>query len=757
MSGKIRRLESQEKVEGKAVFSGDIKLPEMLICKVLRSETPHARIKSINKEKALSLPGVKAVITAADFPDVKIGFTIQDEVIMARDKVRYIGEALAAVAAVDEETAEKALKLIELDLEELPAILNFEEAIAKEAPLIHENVKEYSSKLPLNKYHNICLHAIIKRGDVEQAFQECDQVFEDTYTMPVVHQAPLETKAAVATVDTRGKLTVWCSTQGPFHIRSGLAATLGLPMSDIRVIGTRVGGAFGGKMQVTVEAIVALMALKTKQPVKIETDRKEEFYSANPRHSMTIYIKTGVKKDGTILARQARLEVDTGAYANFGPHTTSQATLLTTGPYRIPNLFIEGICAYTNKISCGACRGPGAPQTHFAIETQLDKIAEKLGIDSIDLRKKNSLQAKDTTATGQILEDQGYLEVLAELQKQIKEHLAEHLEVQKNKSRGIGVAGCFWGMSGFGSSATLRINEDGTAILAIGAVETGAGSDTAMALLVNKELGIPMEKIRVISGDTDASPFDFGAVGSRTTQAMGVAVIQAVKGVKEQLLALVERQLKIPQEELIFGKEKIYARNNPDQAMSIAMAASILTMVNGGPVLSSGSNTTSNPPFEQAYVESHSLASKPFFVFGAQAVLVEVDKITGKVDVLKVVAVHNVGKAIFKEGVEGQIQGGVAMGLGYALGEEVIFQNGRPINASFLDYRIPTMLDVPQIIPIIVEKKDARIPEDVRGVGEPPVIPTAAAVANAVYHAIGVRFADLPLKPERVFWGIQGK
>ncbi|MFH1122454.1 MAG: molybdopterin cofactor-binding domain-containing protein, partial [Pseudomonadota bacterium] len=532
---------------------------------------------------------------------------------------------------------------------------------------------------------------------------------------------------------------------------------LDLPMSDIRVTSARTGGGFGGKGEMTIEPIAGMLAMKTKRAVKLEMTRREDFLSANPRHSMEIAVKTGVKKDGTLVARQAVLKVDTGAYAYFGPNTTSNAALLVVGPYNIPNLSIEGICAYTNKISCGPCRGPGAPQAHFAGETQIDRIARKLHLDPIELRLKNALRANDSTATGQVLGYVGYQEALTQLQISMKKHLSDQKATDKGNKVGIGVAGGFWGMPGLGSSATVKLNEDGTAILSTGAVEIGTGSNTAMAILVAEGLGIPLERIKVVSGDTDTCPYDAGAVGSRTTQAMGVAVHQAIEGVKNQLLDFAENLLEAPREILAFGDGKIYVMEKPEVAIPIAKAVHHLTIVKGGPVVATGSNTAPSPPFNTAWVESHTMPSKPFYAFGAQAAAVEVDDATGKVNVLKVIAAHNVGKAIFRAGIEGQIQGGVAMGLGYALSEEVIFLDGRPLNDSFLDYRLPTMEDVPEIVPVIVEKENARSPEDVRGIGEPSTIPTAAAIANAVFDAVGVRVNHLPLKLERIYWEMKKK
>ena len=753
---RVKRLEAPEKATGLATYGADLKRPGMLVGKILRSRVPHARIKAIRTDKAVALPGVAAVVTARDFPEVKIGFMIQDEDVLPREKIRYIGEPLAAVAAVDAETAEKALDLIELDVEELPAVLTFTQSVENGARLIHEKFSTYTSRMPIDRTGNICLHSTIRKGDIQRGFAESDEVFEDTYTMPVVYQAPLEPRAILAEVDRDGTLHAWCSTQRPFITREGLAETLGLPMSRVRVTAPATGGGFGFKGDASIEPLAAMLALKAKKAVKMVMSIEEDFLSATPRHPMEIYVKTGVKKDGTFHARQAHVKVDTGAYAFFGPNSTSQAMLFVAGPYNIPNLFIEGVCAYTNKLSFGPCRGPGAPQGHFASESQIDRIARRLGVDPIQLRVKNAVQANDSTPTGQVLINGGYRESLTELRKCMEKHFTG-LPKEEGKALGVGVAGAVWAMAGFGSSATVKVNEDGTVILSLGSGDIGTGSNTAMALLVAEELAIPLESVRVVSGDTDTCPYDFGPVGSRTTQATGVAVHRALDGVKSQLLTCAEQQLKVPKEELSFGDGKIFVRERPEAAISVARAAHILAMAKGGPVIASGTNTAPNPPYNTDFVKSSTVPSKPFFVFGAQAVAVQVDKITGKVDVLKVVAAHYVGKAVFRAGVEGQIQGGVAMGLGYALSEEAIFSNGRPVNNSFLDYRLPTMMDVPEIVPIIVEKENARSPEDIRGVGEPPTAPVAAAVANAVYDAVGVRVRDLPLTPERVYWALDKK
>lgn len=752
MGSEPGRLDAFEKVTGEAVYPGDLKRPGLLVGKILPSRVVHGRIKSIRTDRALELPGVLAVLTGTDFPDVRTGMTVRDQHVLTRDKVRYYGEPIAAVAAVDEQTADDALELIEVEIEELPAVLDFEQSVREGAPLVHDEYEQYGTIKPLRRYGNVCLHTTVEKGDIRKGFAESDLIFEDSYEMPVVHQAPMEPKAMVAQWQG-GRLRFWCSTARPFAVQHTLSEALGLPISDVRVTALRVGGHFGGKGEPTVEPIAALLAIRAGRAVKLEMSRKDDFLFANPRHSMQITLRTGVKKDGTLVARQILVKADTGAYAYFGPAATSNATVLGPGPYSIPHLHIEGICAYTNKISCGPCRGPGAPQTHFAGESQLDRIARELGLDPFELRLKNAFKEGDTTPTGQVLGYVGYAGALV----QLREAVEQYRETAKGAERavGIGIAGGFWGMPGMGSSAAVTVEEDGTAVLSTGAVEIGAGSNTAMALLVSKGLGIPFQRIRVVSGDTADCPFDFGAIGSRTTQAMGVAVHRAIEGVKDQLLDFAEKRLEAPREILALGDGKIYVKERTELAIPVDRAVREIRASTGEPVSASGSSNASPPPFDENRVESNVAPSRPFFCFGAQAAVVEVDRTTGKVDVLLLIAAHNVGKAVFRAGVEGQIHGGAAMGLGYALTEEVIFSEGKPLNDSFLDYKLPTAEDVPEIVPLVVEKEDAVVPDDILGIGEPPAIPTAAAIANAIHDALGIRMHRLPMTPERIFWALE--
>lgn len=749
------RLEGNEKVSGKAIFAGDMQAEGTLVGKFLRSQVSHARIKNIRTERAAQLPGVLAVVTGKDFPDVYGGRVVRDEQAMARNKIRYLGEAVAAVAAVDEETAERALGLMELELEELPGVFSAEAGLAGNAPLVHENWQDHWTSTPLTRYGNVDALVTTKKGDIEAGFAASDLIIEDEFHLPLIHHAPMEPKAVVAYYDPNGKLTVWTGTQSAFSVRRGIARYLQLPLARVRVVGVRIGGGFGAKTTATIETTAALLAMMTGRHVKMEMSRLDDFYAANPRNSMKIRLKTGVKKDGRLVARQARILVDSGAYDIFGVNTTSQVVTLITGPYKFEHLDIEGTCVYTTKIPCGACRGPGGPEAHFAAESQMDRIARELGIDPFELRRINALEVGDDTSPGQILTDYGFTNVLNRLEEAVEKHL-KTIPLTPGKARGIGIAGCFWGMSGIGSGATIHLNEDGSVTLLIGAVEIGTGVATAMALLVAGELGIPLKNITVISGDTEAGPYEGGAVGSRTTQDLGVPVVKAAREAKQLLLSFAGRQLGVPAEELELGDSKIFVKNDPSRMLKLEQVVnSRINASGGGPIVVSAGSTPFKSEYDKKRVKSHSRASKPFYVFGAQAAAVDVDPVTGKVSVCKVIAAHDVGKAVYPQGVEGQIQGGVAMGLGYALSEEAIFDQGRMLNASFLDYRLPTMLDVPEIIPVIIEKPNARVPEDIRGIGEPPAIPTAPAVANAVYDAVGVRINKLPLTPERVFRAVQ--
>jgi CO/xanthine dehydrogenase Mo-binding subunit len=476
--------------------------------------------------------------------------------------------------------------------------------------------------------------------------------------------------------------------------------------------------------------------------------REEEFIGTNPRHPAEINIKTGVKKSGNILAREAKLIFDSGAYAGFGPHVASQAATLMGGPYRIPNIKIESYAVYTNNIVGGTCRAPGGPQAHFAVESQMDIIADTLGIDPVEIRIKNAMENGDKTPTGVVISSVSYKKILEELSNSINLKAPK-----KGEYIGRGIAGYLWGSTGYSSSASIRMNEDGSITLFIGATETGAGSTTTLAIIAAKELSIPFEDITVISGDTDRTPYDMGAIGSRITFTLGKAVRVAALELKSQILTTAAEKLEANIDDLIIEDRNIYVKGSPERSVSLSSIANIIYFVKGTLPTGTGRCIITNPPFDFQSVDGVTVPSKPHYTFGVQGVEIRVDINTGKIEPLRIIAVHDAGKIIFPLGIEGQIEGGIYQGLGFTLCEGGIFKDGRMLNPSFTDYHLLTSVDLPPMELIIMESA----PYEVKGAGEPPVLPMAAAVANAIYDAVGVRIKDLPITPEKLFWGIKEK
>ncbi|MBI3089729.1 MAG: xanthine dehydrogenase family protein molybdopterin-binding subunit [Candidatus Tectomicrobia bacterium] len=749
-----RLTDGYEKVTGVARYGADIEHANCLAGMVLRSEHPHARLRSIDTRRAEALPGVKAVITAADAPQVLHGFTVHDQTIIARERVRYVGEPVAAVAAVDKATASEALRLIRVEYEPLPAVFTPHDALRSDAPLLHPNFAAYESKVPLNRYGNVCCHAKITNGEVARGFDRSAVIIENTFKTPHVHFGYIEPHAVSAAVDGRGFLTVWTSTQAPFVARAALSHTLKLPMHQVRVIGTAIGGGFGGKVELLDEPLAALLAIKARRAVRIEMSMLEDFHVAQARHASEITLKAGISSDGMLQAFEGTVIMDTGAYAGFGPHTTSQAMVLLGSPYRVPHLRFEGFAVLTNKLNCGALRAPGGPQAALACESTIDMLAEKIGMDPFEVRLKNAKRSGDTTPTG--------CELRAVALEQTLRAAAERFDwrraVQRpsnGKLRGKGMACGIWGGSGYGAGATVRVNEDGTATVFTGAVETGAGSTIVATQIVAEELGLGVEDVHVVCGDTESTPFDMGAIGSRTTVSTGQALRQAAVDAKRKILQEAAEQLETRLDDLELRGRQVLVKGVPSRAVPLREITTTLTMKHGGPVMGLGACVMELPGFDAATYESHTLPSKPWFTFGTQMVEVEVDPASGDVEIIRFVAAHDVGRAINPVGIEGQIHGAVTLALGQAFSEQLVFQQGRLMNPNFLDYRMPTALETPHIETIIIEAADEESAYGVKGVGEPPVPPVIPAIANAIYNATGARILELPLSPERVWLALQ--
>lgn len=748
----IPKIDALEKALGKAVYINDITIPGMLYGKVLRSPHPHARILRIDVSRAQKAHGLRALITADSLPDGRYGPFIKDEPILARAKVRYIGEPVAAVAAIDPDAAEDAIGLIEVEYEELPAVFDPLDAMKPDAPQIHEDLGSYFSVFPAIQEGNVCSHTTFVEGDVEKGFREADVVVEETFRTHMHHQAYIEPSGAIAQMDPSGRFTVWSSSQGIFITQSRISESLKIPMSKIRVIAPRVGGGFGGKIETHVQPICVVLAKKADRPVKIILSREEEFSATRPRHPTVISGKLGVSQNGKIVAKEMVNIFDTGAYADDGPGVAGFGSLMARGPYRVPNLKIDGYCVYTNKVKTGAFRGFGNPQTSFASESLMDMAAREIGMDPLEFRLKNALDPGDRSLGGQVLQSVGIKECLTKAAEAI-----DWKGDKKGKCRGRGIASINHISGLLTVSAIVRINEDGTVSLQIGTMDVGQGSDTILCQICAEELGIPLEEISILTGDTDATPYTWATSASRVTYTGGNAVKRAAEDAKGQLLDLAADQLGVEREALECKGKRISVKKDPDKGLTFQQLGAISCWVRGGPIIGKESFMVEEPAFDRSGFEGFPFGTMTAYIFAAQTAEVEVDIETGQIRIIRGASAHDVGYAVNPQNVEGQIEGGYAQGLGYALTEETVFDAGKVINPSFADYKILPATDVPPLKPIIVEAHDETGPFGAKGVGEPGLVGVAPAVANAVFDALGIRITELPITPERVLREIKSK
>jgi CO/xanthine dehydrogenase Mo-binding subunit len=737
----LPRVDAHGKLTGRAVYAADFALPGMLHGKVLRSTEPHARITRVDTRRALAIPGVRAVLTAADIPEVRYGGAIRDETVLARDRVRYVGQPVALVAASTLETAEAALRAIDVACEPLPAVLDVEAALAPGAPPVHEAWETYTALPLLRRDGNVCNRARIVAGDIERGFEEADHVFEHRFRTGMVHQGYTEPRAAVAAWDAAGQVTVWSNTQLPFDVQATLADILEVPPSRVRLVVTAVGGGFGGKLRVGVEHFAALLARRTGRPVKVMTTCEEELVAAYPRQGTLIELRTGVTGDGRLTAKQGRIVFDTGAFAGSGPAVASVATLVLAGPYRIPNLLLEGLAVYTHKTNCGSFRAPSGPQANFACESQMDMIAAALGIDPLELRLRNIVREGDEGPTGQVLAGVGLEECLRRAAAAIG-----WTDRRPGPWRGKGIACGWWTTTGGSSGVYVKINPDGSVALNTGAAEIGTGALTGAAQILAEELGVEVSDITVVSADTYATPFDFGAQGSRTAFAVGNACRVAAADLRQQLLALASAQLGLPAEVLALRGRHVVGDGRRISLADLARTS----QQSGGGVIAHGTFIAPPTTYDAKRVEAHVYPVFHSPSFHAHAAEVSVDPETGEVTVERYVVAQDVGFAVNPTYIEGQIEGGVAQGLGQALSEEIVYEGGRVLNPNLTDYKMPTALDVPRIESILVQHPSAAGPHGAKGVGEPPNIEPPAAIANAVAAAAGVRITSLPITAEKV-------
>ncbi|MCZ6546942.1 MAG: xanthine dehydrogenase family protein molybdopterin-binding subunit [Deltaproteobacteria bacterium] len=748
----VTRVDAKEKVTGETVYGYDLAFPNMLHGKVLFSPKPHAKIKRIDTQKARKYPGVVAVITGKDTPWTH-GEAIKDKPFLAQGKVRCIGEPVAAVAAVDEDTAQAAIKLIEVDYEDLPAYFSPEEACKPGAIPIHEDFTSYrkSNFVVGSPLPNVCEHFKLRTGDVERGFQQAEMLLEERYTIPVIQHAAMEPHSAHAQVDPEsGRVTIWVANDAPFRALTEISEALELPKEKIRLINPPQGGGFGSKGGLKVEAISIALAFYTGgQPVRVKFNREETFISTLTRHEAVVYIKSGVMKNGILMARQMTIYWGAGAYAEKSPTVCIRGSLPAPGPYRIPHVKVDGYAVYTNKPIAGAFRGYGIPQGAWACEQHMDELALRLGMDPLELRLKNVYVDGDISYWGEKLHGVGLKETLLKA--------AEAIDWNKPRPRGIGRGlACISKptRSPTTSAAAVLINSKGEVKVLAGTVEIGQGCSTILSQMAAEELKVPIEKIQMAPLDTDVIPVDASTTSSRSTYHMGNAVRLAAIHAREQLSEMASPMLEAEKEDLFFSDGKVQLKDQPQMALPIGEVVRRKLGTNG--VLKGNASYSYEIGKELDLETGHSDHASAFYMYATQAAEVTVDEETGRVRLLRMAAAHDVGKAINPMNCVAQIEGGLAMGIGAALHEQlVIDDSGKVRNPSFLDYHLLTSLDLPKIIPIIVECAEPEGPYGAKGLGEPVLAPTPAAIGNAVADALGTRIYDLPLIPERVYWAIQ--
>jgi 4-hydroxybenzoyl-CoA reductase alpha subunit len=748
---RVSNVDALEKSTGKAIYGIDFSLPGMLHGKILRSPHSHARILHIDTRKAEKLPGVKAVVTAEDTPKIKYGAQIHDEYPLAVDKVRYIGDEVAAVAALDEETALRAIELIAVEYEPLPAALSPREAMVDGAPAIHEGSQ------------NIVTRIAFERGRVEEGLRQADYVLEDTFSSANVHQAYLEPHVCVVKPDGAGSYTLWASLQAPSRNREILARILNIPQSRIRIVQTTVGGGFGGKATqlLSLYPICVFLALKSGYPVRILNTWEEEFAASRSRMPAEIFFKLGIKKDGTFTAKELNILADCGAYAGTGPAVVGTTATRATSLYKFPSVKCQADLVYTNNTPIGSYRGYGNPQLHFAMESLIDMASEAIGMDPLEVRLKNAIGQGETSIHGFVMNSCRLKECLQTAAE--KSGWKEKRGHGRNVGQGIGMASMIH-VSGNravypffdGSTAYVRINPHGGVDLISGEADIGQGSNTIFAQIVAEVLGIGIEEVRVLPLDTDHSPFALGTFASRVATLGGKAVLLAAEDAREKLLAFAATKMEVRSVDLESLGGRIRKKGSTDHGMEFKEVAKLASYATGGaPILGCGSFTVPSSVVVPDASRYGNISAA--YSFGVQVAEVKVDRDTGKVEVLNFISVHDSGRVLNPLLGEGQVEGGVVQGIGYALMEEIIRKEGKVLNGNFTDYRIPTIADVPPIQTVFVEEPDPFGPFGAKGLGEITQVPTAPAIANAIYDAAGVRLKELPMTPQRILAAIKNK
>lgn len=756
----LSRLDGHDKITGRAAYIADLYRPGMLHAAILKSPHAHARILSYDVSAALAVPGVACILTGADVPGGKFGPFIKDECVLAKGKVRFVGEAVCLVAAEDELSARRAAQLVEVAYEELPAVLSLEDAMAEGATLVHDDNVENFRIFHTECGRNLAWECRFAEGNVEAAWTSCDVVVEGEFETQAQAHVAIEPCGALAEVDAAGRVTVWSANQSVFRVQANICDALQLPMSKVRCVTPRVGGGFGNKMEMHVQGMVTALALATGRPVKLVLSREEDFELVRLRHPFRIRAKTGARRDGTLIAREVEAIIDCGAYGDDSPGVMGFSLWMARGPYRIPHFRSAGRLYYTNKLRFGAFRGFGNPQVSFATEIQLDEIAERLDIDPFDLRRMNAVRAGDQWVGGGPVHSDSFLKTLdsARTASQWDRRKRQASGAEPGKPRALGVASTAHICGLLGTAAIIRLLEDGTVVLNTGAVDIGQGSDTVLPQICADALQIPVERVALASPDTDGSPFNWGTTASRVTYMTGRAVIGAAKEVVRQIMAHAAEMLECGVSDLeLRDGGRVGIVGVPQSEVAFRDVSLRAHWAAGGPIIGSHSLVYDKPAIDPKRTMVSGLPFPQIGVFTFNTVVcdVEVDEASGKTTVLEAWSACDIGKAINPVSVEGQIQGGFVQGLGFALFEEVVWDGARIANPSLMDYKIATTLDAPyKIHPLLIEDPEPDGPFGAKGVGEIPICAVAPAIANAIATAAGVRLRRLPLTPERVLNGL---
>jgi CO/xanthine dehydrogenase Mo-binding subunit len=750
----VHRVDSIEKVTGRAIYTSDVQLPGMAFAKILRSPVAHARLTKVDASNAKQLPGVIATLTRDDIQqfNFKYGATYKDQSIVAVDKVRYVGDPVAAVLAEDAAIAEQALELIEVEYDELPMVTNIEEATAPGAIQVHEGGVA-RAELRGSTYGaperfsgtNVCYYLTFGREDVDKGFAKAEHIFEDTFRFQKVQHYSLEAHNNLAYYDGE-KLTVWASCQDPFTLRDHLSGIFRLPCSRIRVIVPYVGGGYGGKLYVKCEPIAAALSWMTRRPVRLQLSVNESFKTVT-RHPARVTVKTGVTKDGKLIARECQVYMDTGAYADAGPRVTQKAGYRALGPYRIPYAKVEAYGVYTNTVPAGAFRGFGALQVTWAYESQMDMIADRLAIDPLEFRLKNLFKKGDLYTKGDTPVDCDMAEGLRKVADAIQWNVKSD---QPNRAKGLSCcikdAGGTYKVAG----ATVKMSSDGSVMLLTGTVEAGQGPRTALSQIVAEELAMPLDQIGVAQLDTDVTPYDISTSASSSTVVMGTAVQRAAQDARKQLLQCAAKVLKQKADSLALKDGQVVAKNG--ETISYSKVIVDFFGSKAGEII--GKGLYKDKRSAKAVLGS----TTTFWEVGWGGAEVEVDTDTGTVKLLKYVSACDAGKAINPEQCEGQDEGAVMFGIGHTLFEEMTYDDGQLLNGNLVDYRVPTFEDLPASFEtILIENGNGPGPFGSKGIGEGGLLPVASAIANAVSRAVGVRIQDLPLTPPKVWRALQAK